>query len=286
MSDIFFDEQEEIVLNESHVPETDFPENDGNGVQQRRAFLGRSLAAAAAVPALVMAGSSTAEAQQSRNSLPALYRGWNARNFRAIQKDENDHVTFLRTALGAAARPKPNFRNLTQPNVRTFAVVSQSLENTGVGAYLGALPLLTPGSVFLGAAGSIALIEARHSGYLNVLLNDSIIMNAEGAVPDPALERPLTAARVIELASPFIQDLNGGPPLLPTAGNDISILNFALALEHLEAEFYNINVPRFFGGGGSGRVESAPQSAQARRPQAGTGGRVSTPKSARGRRGR
>ena len=28
--------------------------------------------------------------------------------------------------------------------------------------------------------------------------------------------------------------------------NDIAILNFALALELLELDFYNINVPKFF----------------------------------------
>ncbi len=278
MSDISFDQQGEGVLYEGHPHGTGVADGDRDGAQARRAFLGRSLVAVAAVPALVMAGSSTGEAQtQSANFLPTLYRGWNARNFQALQRHENAHVATLVSLLGARARPKPNFRDLSQRNVRAFATVSQALENTGVGAYLGALPLLSPRSPFLGATGSIALIEARHAGYLNVLLNSQITMNVEGA--EQNFETPLTPERVVQLAGPFIQDLNGGPPLLPlTPGDDIAILNFALALEYLEAEFYNINVPRFFGGGGgggggtprsatSGSAVVQPQRPQVRRPQ-------------------
>ena len=242
MSDLFtFDRQEECILDAGHPREIAVPD----GAQPRRSFLGRSLAAVAAVPALVMAGSSTGQAQTTgQNFLPDLYRGWNARNFRAIMRHENAHVAGLRALLGAAARPKPNFRNLPQPNVRTFAVVSQTLENTGVGAYVGAVPLLQQfNSPFLDEATSIALIEARHAGYLNVLLNDPITMNVEGA--EQNFELPLTPERVVALASPFILDLNGGPPLLPL-NSEVAVLNFALVLEDLEADFYNINVPRFF----------------------------------------
>jgi hypothetical protein len=211
----------------------------------RRAFvrLSAAFAAGLAGTALLPKSASAADARV----LPNLYPRTNASQFRAIQDHENAHVSFLVTALGAAARPKPNFKDLTMPNVRTFGTISQALENTGVGAYLGAAPVIFS-RAYLAAAGSIAAIEARHAGYLNVLLNAFSTTGVEGDEQD--FEQPLTVAEVVALAGPFIQDLNGGPPLTfnatPSRTNDIAILNFALALEYLEAEFYNINVPRFF----------------------------------------
>ena len=137
---------------------------------------------------------------------------------------------------------------MLQPNFRAFFQVSQALENTGVGAYLGAAPVILSRQV-LASAGSIALIEARHAGWLNSLENDPITTNVFGQ--EQSFETPLTAAQVVGLAGPFIASLNGGPPVTysttPSVANDIVILNFALALEYLEAEFYNLNVPAILG---------------------------------------
>jgi Ferritin-like domain len=178
--------------------------------------------------------------------LPELYKKWNIDIFTQIQADENAHVAFLVNALGAFARPMPIFQGLEQSKVHEFAEVSRALENTGVGAYLGALPVLAStqlGQQYLAAAGSIALIEARHAGYLNTLLDLNIVENITGNVS--SFDVPLTPQQVVTNASPFIASLNGGPPLIPAGGltNAIDILNFALALEYLEAAFYNINVP-------------------------------------------
>lgn len=169
------------------------------------------------------------------------------RNFRDIQSHENAHVAFLLSVLGAKARPKPTFQLLNQPNIGKFVRVSQSLENTGTGTYLGAAPAILDKTV-LSAAGSIAFIEARHAGWLNSLVRAPITQNVFGQ--PQSFERALTVNEVVTLASPFVASLNGGPPLTysttPSADNDIAILNFALALEFLEQEFYNINVPKFF----------------------------------------
>ena len=165
-----------------------------------------------------------------------------------VRRHENDHVQYLVNALGSNARPKPTFRALQQPNLAAFLTVASALENTGVGAYLGATPAISS-STLLAAAASVALVEARHAGYLNTLRSAPMTENVFGQ--ELSFERALTVAEVVNKASPFIANLNGGPALTfsPTrsAANDISILNFALALEYLEAEFYNINVPLFYG---------------------------------------
>lgn len=215
------------------------------GMDRRTMIRGGVAAAAAAAGVGIIAES--ASAGNPANAIPNLYPNWNALQFRSIQSDENAHVAFLVTALGAAARPKPSFVNLRQPNIRAFGTVSMALENTGCGAYLGAAPVLFSRQ-YLAAAGSIALIEARHAGYLDVLFNQVSTVNLFGQEQD--FETPLTIAQVVASAGPFITSLNGGPPLTfnatPSRNNDIAILNFALALEYLEAEFYNVNVPVFF----------------------------------------
>jgi len=217
----------------------------GDTAGSRRSFLQRiGVGAVAAGPAALLLGSAS-PARADRT----FYK-YQDTNFRAIQGHENAHVAFLVAALGDAARPMPHFKDLKQSTLEDFVATSQALENTGVGAYLGAAPVIFSRD-YLAAAGSIALIEGRHAGWLNVLHMDPITGNALEDDTDHNFEQFLTVDQVVAAASPFIKDLNGGPPLdfsnTPSAANDIDILNFALALEYLEAAYYNLNVPRFYG---------------------------------------
>jgi len=212
----------------------------------RRSFLTKGVVGSAGIVlAQGLGWPSSAGAQTHGGAASGQIR----QNFIDIQRHENDHVAFLRKALGTAARPKPVFRNLLQPTLQHFYGVSQALENTGVGAYLGAAPVINSRAI-LAAAGSIALIEGRHAGWLNTLVGARLTTNALGQ--EQSFETPLTIAQVVAAASPFIANLNG-PPLTfsttPSDSNDVAILNFALALEDLEADFYNLNNARFFGAG-------------------------------------
>jgi hypothetical protein len=196
------------------------------------------LAGTTALPFLF---SSSAEAGYGSQPVSKRDKGVRA-VFQSIQNHENDHVEFLVNALGADARPKPTFNNLKTTTYNSFVHLTMAFENTGVGAYLGAAPIINSAE-YLAAAGSIMTVEARHAGWVNVYLNTPITLS------NASFDVPLTPEQVVMAVSPYVSSLNGGPELTysqsPSDANDIAILNFALALEYLEAEFYNINVPLY-----------------------------------------
>jgi hypothetical protein len=207
---------------------------------ERRSFLRTGgLAAGAALVGLV------ARDANAQSATPATGP---KQQMALVRRHENDHVAFLLNGLGGAARPKPTFQNLQQPNLNAFLTVALALENTGVGAYLGAAPaILDP--AYLSAAASIALVEARHAGFFNSFRSKPMTLNAFGM--ELSFDAAFTPSQVGGAAGGFIASLNGGPPLdystTRSASNDVAILNYALALEYLEADFYNINVPLFYG---------------------------------------
>ncbi len=94
-----------------------------------------------------------------------------------VAKHEATHVTFLKKALGSAAIKSPTFDfGKAVTDTETFRATAQVLEDTGVSAYLGQVANIFQAGV-LGAAGTIATVEARHASWIRFI---------NGATPAPA----------------------------------------------------------------------------------------------------
>lgn len=112
---------------------------------------------------------------------PGLIPAGDRTIFLTIQSHENTHVEFVRSTLGASARPKPTFDftagsgSGTGPfasvftNYATFLAVSQAFEDTGVRAFKGQAPTLLPYPTVLEAALSIHSVEGRHAAQVRRL---------------------------------------------------------------------------------------------------------------------
>lgn len=112
-----------------------------------------------------------------------------------ITKDENNHVAFLKSVLGAAAVAKPNFDFTAKgtfptvfSNYDTFLAVAQVFEDTGVRAYKGQAPNLIGNQVVLTAALNIHSVEARHASHLRQMRRARAI--AAGQTTGVALLKP------------------------------------------------------------------------------------------------
>ena len=117
-----------------------------------------------------------------------------------IAYEEQEHVRFLRSALGTAAVPMPNidlsfFGPLAVAATITTAATGAGsfnpfssfdyflvggfiFEDVGVTAYSGAAPLISPAGVaagYLTAAAGILAVEAYHAGYIRTSLTGRAI---------------------------------------------------------------------------------------------------------------
>jgi hypothetical protein len=134
--------------------------------------------------------------------------------FQTIQQDEATHSAALEGVLKSLnEKPITSCKftfDAVLKDVATMAAVARIVEFVGVGAYLGAAPLIKD-PVILVAAGSILTVEARHQTILNVLSKNGT------AIPS-AFDIALTPNEVLSLASPFIDGpcdlgVQANPPL-------------------------------------------------------------------------
>jgi rubrerythrin len=114
-----------------------------------------------------------------------------------LADDEAQHVAALTASikqLGGKPVAKPKF-DFPYSGTAGFLKLAQTFEDTGVSAYNGAASSIKSKEV-LGAAGSIAQVEARHAAAIR-------LQNKQEPAPeafDPALEE----AKVLKAVEPFI----------------------------------------------------------------------------------
>ena len=110
---------------------------------------------------------------------------------KVVAGHEATHVRTLKSVLGAQAVAKPrfNFRGTTSDQ-GAFQATAQTLEDTGVRAYLGQAPNIDSDDL-LAAAGTILTVEARHAAWIRHIRGES---PAPQAFDKPATKRQILRA--------------------------------------------------------------------------------------------
>ncbi len=117
-----------------------------------------------------------------------------------IRDHEVVHRDFFAAALGAAKIPNltPDFSTINFGNRASVLGTAKVFEDLGVSAYNGAARYLAS-AAYLGLAGKIVSVEARHASTIRDLLN-----NRSGDFAPNAFDAGATPQAVLTAAHPFI----------------------------------------------------------------------------------
>ena len=118
-----------------------------------------------------------------------------------VNQDEQTHVTALRQTIKGlggkpVAKPKFDFKGTNKESGK-FLETAFVLENTGVRAYLGQVNRIKSNKI-LAAAASIVTVEARHSGAVAVLLNQSPFSGEKSISPSGAFDRASSIRTILK----------------------------------------------------------------------------------------
>lgn len=122
-----------------------------------------------------------------------------------IRDHEVCHREFFKAALGSNAIEAltPDFSSINFSSRASVLAAAQAFEDTGVAAYNGS-GYLIQSATYLGLAGKIVSVEARHASYIRDLINpgsfgDTTILDANG------MDQPKTIAQVLPIANGFLK---------------------------------------------------------------------------------
>lgn len=120
-----------------------------------------------------------------------------------IRDHEVVHRDFLAAALGSAKIPNltPNFSTINFGSRASVLGTAKVFEDLGVSAYNGAAKYIAS-AVYLGLAGKIVSVEARHASAIRDLLNPR-----SGDFAPNAFDAGATPQAVLTAADPFIVEV-------------------------------------------------------------------------------
>lgn len=138
----------------------------------------------------------------SSASFTSIFSASEQRVLKDIRDHEVVHRDFFAAALGAAKIPglTPVFTAIDFTNRSSVLQTAQTFEDLGVSAYNGAARYIAS-AVYLGLAGKIVSVEARHAAAIRDLLS-----NRSADFAPNAFDVGNTPAFVLAAAKPFIAE--------------------------------------------------------------------------------
>ncbi len=141
--------------------------------------------------------------------LATPYRGmssYEAQVLTGIRDHEVTHRELFRVALNLFAIPdlQPNFSRVNFDSRSSVLGTARSFEDLGVSAYNGAGAYLT-NALFLGLAGSIVSVEARHAALIRDMIHPfSTAFAGDDIINRAGLDVVRVPSQVLPIAAPYI----------------------------------------------------------------------------------
>jgi len=126
--------------------------------------------------------------------------------FKDIQFHEIAHRELFKSALGTSAIPslEVNFSAINFTSRDSVLATAKAFEDLGVSAYNGAGYLLKS-ATYLGLAGKIVSVEARHAAFIREIISPNSFSNTEVVDATNALDKSRTPLEVLAIAGAYIK---------------------------------------------------------------------------------